>query len=136
MMSNSYVFEADLLLSNPKIIKKYHYTSDFLAIKKDWTDDWCFTVKDGIIKEEKVGGEDCWQMVGISYWNEEDGKKLAKDIAEVYNTPGGKERYWEQVPLVYKKENYAVEVMECHEEDIVEIDTFRELKQIDKSYDV
>lgn len=136
LLSNSYVFEADLLLSNPKIIKKYHYTSDFLAIKKDWTDDWCFTVKDGIIKEEKVGGEDCWQMVGISYWDEEDGKKLAKDIAEVYNTPGGKERYWEQVPLVYKKENYAVEVMECHEEDIVEIDTFRELKQIDKSYDV
>ena len=136
LLSNSYVFEADLLLSNPKIIKKYHYTSDFLAIKKDWTDDWCFTVKDGIIKEEKVGGEDCWQMVGISYWNEDDGKKLAKDIAEVYNTPGGKERYWEQVPLVYKKENYAVEVMECHEEDIVEIDTFRELKQIDKSYDV
>lgn len=136
LLSNSYVFEADLLLSNPKIIKKYHYTSDFLAIKKDRTDDWCFVVKDGIIKEEKVGGEDCWQMVGISYWNEEDGKKLSKDIAEVYEGPGGKERYWEQVPLVYKKENYAVEVAECKEEDIVEIDTFRELKQIDKSYDV
>ena len=136
LLSNSYVFEADLLLSNPKIIKKYHYSSDFLAIKKDRTDDWCFVVKDGIIKEEKVGGEDCWQMVGISYWNEEDGKKLSKDIAEVYEGPGGKERYWEQVPLVYKKENYAVEVAECKEEDIVEIDTFRELKQIDKSYDV
>ena len=136
LLSNSYVFEADLLLSNPKIIKKYHYSSDFLAIKKDRTDDWCFVVKDGIIKEEKVGGEDCWQMVGISYWNEEDGKKLSKDIAEVYEGPGGKERYWEQVPLVYKKENYAVEVAECQEEDIVEIDTFRELKQIDKSYDV
>ena len=48
MLSNSYVFEADLLLSNPKIIKKYHYTSNFLAIKKDYTNDWCFTVKDGI----------------------------------------------------------------------------------------
>ena len=136
MLSNAYVFEADLLLSNPNIIKKYHYTSDFLAIKKDRTDDWCFIVKDGVIKEEKVGGEDCWQMVGISYWNEEDGKKLATDIAEVYEGPGGKERYWEQVPLVYKKENYAVEVAECKEDDIVEIDTFRELKQIDKSYDV
>ena len=136
MLSNAYVFEADLLLSNPHIIKKYHYTSDFLAIKKDRTDDWCFIVKDGVIKEEKVGGEDCWQMVGISYWNEEDGKKLATDIAEVYEGPGGKERYWEQVPLVYKKENYAVEVAECKEDDIVEIDTFRELKQIDKSYDV
>ena len=50
--------------------------------------------------------------------------------------PGGKERYWEQVPLVYKKNNYAVEVRECFEEDIVEIDTFRELNQIDPTYDV
>ena len=136
LLSNAYVFEADLLLSNPKLITKYHYTSDFLAIKKDRTDDWCFEVKDRVIVEEKVGGEDCWQMVGISYWNEEDGRKLAVDIPEVYSMPGGKERYWEQVPLVYKKKNYAVEVRECFEEDIVEIDTFKELKQIDPTYDV
>lgn len=138
MLSNAYVFEADLLISNPKIIKKYHYTSDFLAIKKDRSDDWCFRVKDGIIVEEKVGGEgeDIWQMVGISYWNEIDGHKLSQDIQDVYQSPGGKERYWEQVPLVYRKEHYAVEVLECHDEDIVEIDTFKELKAIDKTYDV
>ncbi len=136
LLSNAYVFEADLYISNPKIIKKYHYTSDFLAIKKERTDDWCFEVKDGVIVEEKVGGKNCWQMVGISYWSEIDGKKLALDIPEVYQTPGGKERYWEQVPLVYKKENYAVEVRECKDEDIVEIDTFRELCEIDKTYDV
>lgn len=136
LLSNAYVFEADLLISNPKIIKKYHYTSDFLAIKKDRTDDWCFEVKNGVIVEQKVGGLDCWQMVGVSYWNEEDGHKLSQDIAEVYATPGGKERYWEQVPLVYRKNNYSVEVMECFDEDIVEIDTFRELKAIDKTYDV
>ena len=138
MLSNAYVFEADLLISNPAIIKKYHYTSDFLAIKKDRSDDWCFRVKNGVIVEEKIGGEgdDLWQMVGISYWNEADGHKLSQDIAEIYASPGGKERYWEQVPLVYKKERYAVEVCECHEEDIVEIDTFNELKAIDKTYDV
>lgn len=138
MLSNSYVFEADLLISNPAIIKKYHYTSDFLAIKKERSDDWCFKVKDGIIVEEKVGGEgdDIWQMVGISYWNEVDGHKLSQDIQDVYQSPGGKERYWEQVPLVYRKEHYAVEVRECHDEDIVEIDTFKELKAIDKTYDV
>lgn len=136
MLSNAYVFEADLLISNPAIIKKYHYTSDFLAIKKDRTDDWCFEVKDGVIVEEKVGGENCWQMVGISYWNESDGNKLSDDISTVYASPGGKERYWEQVPLVYCKDHYAVEVRECFDEDIVEIDTFNELKQIDKTYDV
>lgn len=138
MLSNAYVFEADLLISNPAIIKKFHYSSDFLAIKKERSDDWCFKIKDGIIIEEKVGGEgdDIWQMVGISYWNEEDGHKLSQDIADVYASPGGKERYWEQVPLVYRKEYYAVEVRECHDEDIVEIDTFKELKAIDKTYDV
>lgn len=136
MLSNAYVFEADLLISNPKIITKYHYASDFLAIPKDRTDDWCFTVKNGVITEEKVGGLDCWQMVGISYWNEADGHKLTADIQDVFQTPGGKERYWEQVPLVFRKENYQVEVRECREEDIIEIDTFRELKAIDRSYDV
>ena len=136
MLSNAYVFEADLLLSNPKIIKKYHYTSNFLGIRKERTDDWCFVEKNGIITEEKVGGENCWQMVGISYWNEMDGHKLSQDIADVYASPGGKERYWEQVPLVYRKEHYAVEIRECFDEDIVEIDTFRELKMIDKTYDV
>ena len=136
MLSNAYVFEADLLISNPKIITKYHYTSDFLAIKKDRTDDWCFIVKDGVIVEEKVGGLDCWQMVGISYWNEEDGHKLSDDIKMTYEQPGGKERYWGQVPLVFCKKHYKVEVRECQENDIIEIDTFRELKAIDKTYDV
>ena len=152
LFSNSYVFEADLVLSNPKIITKYHYTSDFLAIPKDRTDDWCFVVKDGVIKEEKVGGENCWQMVGISYWDENDGyheldpapihaKKrtyagYTEDVPAVFSGPGGKERYWEQVPLVYKKENYKVGVRECKEDDIIEIDTFRELKELDPAYDV
>lgn len=138
LLSGAYVFEADLLISNPKIIKKYHYTSDFLAIKKYRSDDWCFRVKDGIIVEEKVGGEgdDIWQMVGISYWSEEDGRQLSQDIQDVYASPGGKERYWEQVPLVYQRSHYKVEVMECFDEDIVEIDTFNELKAIDKTYDV
>ena len=138
LLSNAYVFEADLLISNPKIIKKYHYTSDFLGIKKERSDDWCFRVKDGIIVEQNVGGEgdDIWQMVGISYWNEMDGHKLSQDIADVYASPGGKERYWEQVPLRYCKNHYSVEIKECFDEDIVEIDTFKELKAIDKTYDV
>ena len=136
MLSNAYVFEADLLISNPKIITKYHYTSDFLAIPTERTDDWCFTVKNGVITEEKVGGLDCWQMVGISYWNEADGHKLTADIQDVFQTPGGKERYWETVPNQAYRGQYRIEVIPCRDEDVVEIDTFRELKAIDKTYDV
>lgn len=136
LLGNAYVFEADLLISNPGIITKYQYSSNFLGIKKERTDDWCFEVKDGIIQEQKVGGLNCYQEVGISYWTEADGKKLSEHLQKVYEMPGGKEKYWDQVPLVVFKKEYNVGVRECKQEDIVEIDTFRELKDIDKSYDI
>ena len=136
MFSNAYVFEADLLINNPGIIKKYLYTSNFLGIKKDRSDDWCFEVKDGIITDEKVGGLNCWQMVGISYWNEEDGRKLAEDIPDTFASPGGKEKYWEMSALIMHRDRYKVEIRECYSEDVIEIDTFGELKAIDRSYDV
>ncbi len=136
LLSNAYVFEADLLLYNPKIVKKYQYTSNFLGVKKQRSDDWCFDVMDNIICGQKVGGIYCYQEVGISYWNEADGKKLAEHIKQTYDMPGGKERYWDQVPFVFFPDEYAVEIRECQDEDIVEIDTFKELKLIDKTYDV
>lgn len=136
LLGNAYVFEADLVLSNPKLITKYQYQSNFLGIKMERSDDWCFDTKDGIITAQKVGGLDTYQMVGISYWTEDDGKKLANHIKQAYELPGGKEFYWEQVALKVFKDQYRVAVRECKAEDIVEIDTFRELKAIDKTYDV
>ncbi len=136
LLENAYVFEADLFITNPDIITKYHYTSDFLAIKKAKTDDWCFTVNDkNVITEEKIGGINTWQMVGISYWNKDEGERLATDLPAAYYSPGGKEYYWEQVPLTLYKDHYKVQVRECFADDIVEIDTFNELKAIDKTYE-
>ncbi|MCR5466234.1 MAG: NTP transferase domain-containing protein [Lachnospiraceae bacterium] len=138
LLSNAYVFEADLLLAKPGLVKKYQYSSNILGIKTDRTDDWCVVVEDGVIVEEKVGGEgdNIWRLLGISYWTEEDGQRLAEDLVRTYQAPGGRERYWEQVPLLYCKERYTVEIRECSEEDITEIDTFRELRQIDRTYDI
>lgn len=133
-LANAYVLESDLLIKNPSILRKYHYESDFLGIPKARSDDWCFMLKNGFIAEEKFGGLNCYQMVGISYWNAQDGAKLSADLKEAYEQPGGKERYWEQVPLCVFKDQYQVGILPCTQEDIVEIDTFRELKQIDKAY--
>lgn len=133
---NAYVLESDLYLYNPKLIRKYEYYSNFLGVKVDRTDDWCFETKGNIITKQKVGGYNCYQMYGISYYDSIDGKNMNKDIEEVYNMPGGKEKYWEQVMLDVKKDNYKIHVRECNKGDIIEIDTFNELKAIDKSYDV
>jgi len=135
-MCNSYVLESDLYLYNPNLIRKYEYQSNFLGKYVDVTDDWCFEVKNNIITKQLVGGYNCYQMYGISYYDEIDGKQASKDIDEVFNSPGGKEKYWEQVILDVRKKNYKINLRKCVEGDIIEIDTFNELKQIDKTYDV
>lgn len=135
-LQNSYVLESDLVLYNPNLIRKYEYESNFLGKYVKVTDDWCFETKNGIITKQKVGGYDCFQMYGISYYDAKDGKQLDSDIKTVYDTPGGKEKYWDQIPLDVCKQNYRISVRECKENDIIEIDTFNELKKIDPIYDV
>lgn len=134
LMQNAYVLEADLVLSNPDIIQKYQYTSNYLGVPTDYTDDWCFETKNKVITKVMIGGNDCHHMFGISYWNEEAGAKLYDDIKKVYEMPGGKERYWDQVALEYCLDNYYVEVRECTFDDIVEIDSFADLKRLDPIY--
>lgn len=136
LMQDAYVLESDLLVSNPKIIRKYNYSSNVLGLWKERTDDWCVTEKDGYVDEEKVGGLNCYQMYGVYYLNSSDGARLAEDIKTAYLSPGGKEMYWEQVANVMFRGKYKIEIVECKEDDIVEIDTFRELKALDKTYDV
>ena len=93
LFKNAYVLESDLLLKNPDLIRKYEYQSNFLGIPVEVTDDWFFRVDaNGVICEQGVGGKNCHQMVGISYWDGKDGAQLEKDIEEVYFSPGGKER--------------------------------------------
>ncbi len=136
LLQNTYIFEADLLLYNPSLITKYQYSTNYLGVPVKVTDDWCFTAKNGIITGLSVGGTDCYHMFGISYWNTEDGAKLAGHIERIYQSPGGKERYWDQVALDYFLSEYKIAIRECSFDDIVEIDTFRELKKLDETYDV
>lgn len=137
LFQNAYVFESDLLLVNPSLITKYNYASNYLAIPVDQTPDWCFDVdSEGIICSIAKGGEKpCWQMVGASYWNAADGKQLAEDLPEVFNSNSeARQIFWDDVALDRKPQNYKVHVRECSSDDIVEIDTFQELQELDAAY--
>ena len=136
LLAGSYVFEADLLLYNPALITKYQYCTNYLGVPTERTDDWCFiTDGAGYIKKMSIGGTNCHHMYGLSYWTAEDGALLAECIEKVYdNVPGGKERYWDEVALGYFIDKFKIAVRECTFDDIIEIDTFTELKKLDSSY--
>lgn len=134
LIANSYVCDADLLLYNPDLITPYQYQTNYLGVPVERTDDWCLKTKNGVITQMCLGGTNCYHMFGISYWNQEDGARLAQDMEEVYRSPGGRERYWDQVALEYYNNHYQIAVRPCRHCDIIEIDTYRELKQLDNSY--
>lgn len=128
-----YICEADLYISNPNIITKYQYCSNILGSYSLQTDDWSFKMNNGFIDQYQKGNTYCYNYYGISFWTRDDSIKLKNDFKEVYNN-GGTDYFWEFVPLVLKKDNYQVEIRQCQKEDIMEIDNYYELQQIDSSY--
>ncbi len=134
VIRQAYVLEADLLLYNPALIQKYQYSTNYLGVPVEKTEDWCFQTENGHITKLQIGGTNCHHMFGISYWTEKDGETLSHDVETVYHAPGGKERYWDQIALEYHRDHYDISVRECSFEDIIEIDTFNELKQLDETY--
>ena len=134
LIDRCYICEADLYISNPDVINKYEYRTNYLGAKVDETDDWCFRKRNGFACDYQRGGTDCYQAFGISYWDGEDAEKLKADLMKVYNSRAGKENLWEQVPLKICRKNYQIEIRKCHKADIIEIDNFIELIAADGSY--
>lgn len=134
-IDSCYLCEADLYISNPDIITKYQYCSNILGSYALLTDDWCFEVEGGYIRKFCKGNNYCYNEYGISYWTKEDSAKLREDYTKVYNEfEDGKNAIWDMVPLETFKDRYNVEVRHCQMSDIVEVDTYSELQQLDPSY--
>ncbi len=134
LIDRCYICEADLYITNPDVINKYEYRSNYLGAKVTETDDWCFKKRNGCVNGYQMGGTDCYQGFGISYWDGEDAEKLKADLRKVYGMRGGKENLWEMVPLKIMRKNYHIEIRKCHKSDIIEIDNFIELIATDPSY--
>lgn len=143
---NAYVFESDLYLRNPALLKKYRYESCYMGVPVQHTDDWCFDVMDGrVLNLHKGGsaGQDaagkktaCCHMFGISYWTAVDGARLAHDLPECFEHEEYKQRFWDDVPCVIRHDAYSIAVEQCTFDDVAEIDSFAELQQIDERYRV
>lgn len=135
-IDDCYLCEADLYITNPEIITKYQFASNILGSYSLETDDWSFQLDGaGHIINYQKGNTYCWNYYGISYWTKEDSAKMRADFKQVYEEEeGGRDFFWEFIPLVLRMEKYAVEIRQCEKSDIMEIDNYYELAQLDPSY--
>lgn len=130
-----YVCEADLMITNPDIIRKYEYSSNYLGAFTLETDDWCFDMKNGCIDHYGKVGTFCYNAYGISFWSKEDSARLRTDLKNVFESADGKDVFWEFIPLIKNHDQYQVEIRQCSKSDIMEIDNFYELVMLDPSYE-
>lgn len=135
LYSNAYVMDADLYLQNRDLIRKYEYSSNYLGVPVDQTDDWCFEMQQDKITGMKRGGKNGYLVVGLSYWTKEAGEAFAQDIQKLYATEEGKQCFWDDVVLTYYNDHYDIHVRPCTDTDIVEIDSVAELAAVDHSYE-
>ena len=135
-INNTIILDGDQIIYNKDILRKEFTKSGYNVI---WcngeTDEWLLEINDNIVTNcSRTGGRNGWQLFSISRWNEIDGKKLKRDLEIEFEDKMNKDIYWDDVALFCHKDEYKLGIYEMNKDDVVEIDSLSELKEIDKSY--
>ena len=92
-------------------------------------------VEDGkVISCSRTGGTKGWQLYSVSRWTAEDGARLKKHLEEEFIEKDNHQIYWDDVAMFCHFEEYELGIMPMKKGDIVEIDSFEELIELDRSY--
>lgn len=131
--SDCFICEADLFVSDGKIFNNTpNYSCYFGKMVKGLSDDWVFDLNnDGFITRVGTVGEDCYNMVGLSYFTKDDAKILSQAIEKAYGKTGYEKLYWDNV-VNDNLDKLKLKVYPVKENQIVEIDTAEELNQINE----
>lgn len=135
--TNSDVFfcEADLYIRDESIFDiALNHSCYYGKMMKGYSDDWLFEQdNNGKITRVGKGGSNCYNMVGISWFNNKDARLLASFIDDAYGKPGYEDLFWDDVVNMHLDE-LDLNVHSIKDNQLQEIDTIEELVQLDSSY--
>ena len=130
-----FICEADLYVSDESIfLTALNHSCYFGKMVKGHSSDWVFEQDEaGRITRVGKGGDDCFNMVGISWFTKEDAHKLGREIVSAYGIPGYENKFWDDV-VNENLDELDLVVHPVTEGQLVEIDTVEELAEIDMRY--
>lgn len=135
LIGNTYICEADLLITGSDVIRKYQYECNYIGSRVSTTDDWCYDIdSNNRIYNYRKGGLACVQAYGISYWDNESSKTLRKCLKEMYSIEENKKEFWEMCVFDKYKELFDIKFRPVNPKSIIEIDSLKELIEVDSSY--
>ncbi len=135
LLQDCMILDGDLVINNPAVLSPHFTRSGYNAVwTNERTTEWLLKVEQGVINScSRTGGTKGWQLYSISRWNEQDGRQLQEDVTALFES-GNHQIYWDDVPLFCNADHYSLGIREMEKDDVIEIDSFEELVQIDQSY--
>lgn len=128
-----FICEADLYISDKNIFKTCQNSCYYGKMVKGHSDDWVFDLNDdGYITRVGKFGTDCYNMVGLSYFNKQDAKFLSELIKKRYNTTGFETLFWDDV-VNENLDKLKLKITPVEQNQIIEIDTVEELEKVRNS---
>lgn len=132
-LGNCFVIDGDQVIRNPEIFHRDYDSSGYFACYNDsYTKEWMLQCDDQyrILSCDREGGKDGYQLYGISYWNEEDGKCLSSLLEKVYKKEKKTHIYWDDVALFCYPEQFSLRVYPISADSVQEIDNKEEYEAI------
>lgn len=129
--ADCFICEADLYVTDASIFDAELTQSCYFGkMVEGYSDDWVFTMEQDRIIHIGKGGSDTYNMTGISYFRQEDAKKIAAGVLAAYKKGGYEELFWDEVADSLLDE-LRLTVYPVTGEQLVEIDTVKELEQVE-----
>ncbi len=96
--ADCFICESDLYVADPSIFKKrLEHSCYYGRMQKGFSGDWVFELKDGYISRVGKGGSDTYNMVGVSYFKQEDAAVLREEIERAYAVEENGDLFWDDV---------------------------------------
>lgn len=130
-MDDCFICEADLYISDASVLSPIPSSSGYYGKwVTGYSDDWVFELNEcGHIKRIGKGGQDCFNMVGISFFKKKDAEIVSLAIKERYKEEHFKNYFWDEIVNENLKQ-LSLNIFQIKEDKIVEIDTVKELNNI------
>ncbi len=130
------ILDGDQIIYNRGILQPEFEKSGYCSIWTDgYTDEWLQAVEGNkVISCSRNGGSHGWQLLSVSFWTEKDGMKL-KELLEVeFQKKKNTRIYWDDIVMFCYPEKFDLGIRPVQAGDIIEIDSYRELIELDYSY--
>ena len=129
---NCFICESDLYVADPSIFQKeLPHSCYYGRMQEGYSDDWVFDLQEGYITRVGKGGEDTYNMVGISYFKQAEALIIKEEIEKAYRIEENGNLFWDDV-VNRNLDKLRLRVEPVKEGQLVEIDTVEELREVNE----